>query len=71
MDEILLGVGTPARTALLAVTGQVAYKLGCRDEDPIRWRPDHLEDKLGQDCLIEAWMVANKGEDTDGQNRGR
>ena len=53
VDEILLGTGTPARTALMAVMGQVAHKLGCREEDPIEWRPDHLEGKLGQDCLIE------------------
>ena len=58
VDEILRGTGTPARTALMAVMGQVAYKLGCREQDPITWRPDHLGEKRGQDCLIEAWYIA-------------
>jgi hypothetical protein len=59
VDEIIgSGNDAPARKAFLAVLMQVAYKLGCREVDPLTWLPTHLEEHLSQDCLVEAWLLA-------------
>ena len=47
---------TPAREVATAHLAAGCWKLGCRVH-PLEWWPTHLMDQLGEDKLVEAWLL--------------
>ena len=54
VDKGLAGPeGAPVRIALESSIAEVCYKLGCRNQNPLEWNPDHLRETLDQDDIVQ------------------